>query len=116
MVFDQKMAGNVQETSDGSFKNDVLESKVPVLVDFWAPWCAPCRAIAPFVEEISTELAGKVKIVKMNIDDNPETPGQFGIRSIPTLKLFVNGAEANQMVGSASKDQIKQFLAPYAKA
>ncbi len=104
-----------EEVTDTGFKSMVLDSKIPVLVDFWAPWCAPCRAIAPILEEISTELNGKVRIVKMNVDDNPQTPGQLGIRSIPTLKVFVNGAEANQMIGSASKDQIKQFLTPFMK-
>ena len=104
---------NVKEVTDGAFKTEVLESKVPVLVDFWAPWCAPCRAIAPVVDEIAQEYDGKVKVLKMNVDDNYEIPGQLGIRSIPTLKVFVNGAEVNQMVGSASKDQIKSFLTPH---
>lgn len=105
--------GNVNEVSDSQFKTEVLDSKIPVLVDFWAPWCAPCRAIAPIVDEISSELAGKVKVLKMNVDENSEVPYKLGIRSIPTLKLFVNGSEVNQMVGSASKDSIKQFLKAY---
>ncbi|MDB5039187.1 MAG: Thioredoxin [Bacteriovoracaceae bacterium] len=105
--------GNVNEITDNAFKLEVLDSKVPVLVDFWAPWCAPCRAIAPIVEEISTELSGKIKVYKMNVDDNSQIPSQLGIRSIPTLKLFVNGSEVNQMVGSASKDSIRQFLKPH---
>lgn len=105
--------GSVREISDASFQDEVLQSSIPVLVDFWAPWCGPCRAIAPIVEELSQELDGKVKIVKMNVDDNPETPGKLGIRSIPTLKLFVKGSEANQMVGAASKEQIKDFVANY---
>ena len=104
---------NVKEISDASFKTDVLDSNVPVLVDFWAPWCAPCRAIAPFVEEISTELTGKVQVYKMNVDDNVDVPSKLGIRSIPTLKIFVKGEPVNQIVGSASKDQIKQFLSQY---
>jgi len=104
---------NVKEVTDGAFKTEVLQSKVPVLVDFWAPWCAPCRAIAPIVDDIAKELDGKVKVLKMNVDDNYEIPGQLGIRSIPTLKIFVNGAEVTQMVGSASKEQIKGFLAPH---
>lgn len=108
--------GNVSEVSDVGFKTEVLDSKIPVLVDFWAPWCAPCRAIAPIVDEISTEMAGKVKVVKMNIDDNQQVPSHLGIRSIPTLKLFVNGSEVNQMVGSASKDSIRQFLKPHVNA
>lgn len=101
---------NVKEITDGAFKAEVLDSKIPVLVDFWAPWCAPCRAIAPVVEEISNEMSGKVAVFKMNVDENYEIPGQLGIRSIPTLKLFVNGTEKNQMVGSASKEQIKSFV------
>ncbi len=106
---------NVKEVTDGAFKAEVLESKVPVLVDFWAPWCAPCRAIAPTVDEIAKEFDGKLKVVKMNVDDNYEVPGQLGIRSIPTLKVFVNGSEANQMVGSASRDQIKSLVTPHIK-
>lgn len=101
---------DVKEITDGAFKTEVLESKIPVLVDFWAPWCAPCRAIAPVVAEISQEMAGKISVFKMNVDENYEIPGQLGVRSIPTLKLFVNGAEKNQMVGSASKEQIKSFI------
>lgn len=106
---------NVKEVTDGAFKSEVLESKVPVLVDFWAPWCQPCLAIAPVVEQLAQEYGDKVKVLKMNVDDNYEVPGKLGIRSIPTLKLFVNGSEANQMVGNASKDQIKSFLAPHVK-
>ncbi|MBN8556031.1 MAG: thioredoxin [Deltaproteobacteria bacterium] len=107
--------GNVHEVTDGTFKTEVLDSKVPVLVDFWAPWCGPCRAIAPIVEELATELGPKVKILKMNVDDNSQVPSQFGIRSIPTLKVFVGGSEVNQMVGSASKEQIKSFLTAHTK-
>lgn len=101
------MANNI---SDSSFKSEVLDAKTPVLVDFWAPWCAPCRAIAPVVEEVSQDLHGKIKVVKMNIDDNPQTPGSLGIRSIPTLKLFINGTEVDQMIGSASKEQILRLI------
>ncbi len=104
---------NVSEVTDSGFKTDVLDSKVPVLVDFWAPWCAPCRAIAPIIDELSKELGGKVKMVKMNVDENSDVPMKLGIRSIPTLKLFVNGSEVNQMVGGASKEVIKQFLSAY---
>ena len=102
--------GNVREVTDGSFKAEVLESKVPVLIDFWAPWCPPCRAIAPVIEELANEMGEKVKILKMNVDDNFEIPNQLGIRSIPTLKIFVNGSEVNQMVGAGSKDQIKALF------
>ena len=105
--------GKVAEITDTGFEKEVLQSNVPVLVDFWAPWCAPCRAIAPVVEEISGELGEKVKVVKMNVDENTDVPGKLGIRSIPTLKVFVNGSEVDQMVGSASKEQIKQLLSTH---
>lgn len=105
--------GNVSEISDANFRSELSSSQVPVVVDFWAPWCAPCRAIAPVIEELAGELGSKVKIVKMNVDENPQTPGQFGIRSIPTLKIFKNGQEVDQMVGSGSKDQIKAFISSH---
>ena len=99
--------------TDANFEQEVLQSRIPVLVDFWAAWCGPCRAIAPVVEEISKELEGKVKVVKMNVDDNPKTPGSLGIRSIPTLKVFVGGSEKNQMVGAGSKEQIKGLVTAF---
>jgi len=105
--------GNVLEITDSVFQNEVLSSSTPVVVDFWAPWCGPCRAIAPVVEELSTEFDGKVKFVKINVDDNPMVASQLGIRSIPTLKLFVNGAEKNQLVGAGSKEQIKQLFSSF---
>jgi thioredoxin 1 len=105
--------GKVTEITDSAFPSEVLSANVPVVVDFWAPWCGPCRAIAPVVEELSEELQGKVKFVKINVDDNPAVASQLGIRSIPTLKLFVNGAEKNQMVGAGSKDQIKQLFSSF---
>lgn len=85
------MSENVSETSDSNFDNDVLKSQIPVLVDFWAPWCGPCKAIAPVLEEIASQFAGKIKIVKLNVDDNPRIPAQFSIRAIPTLIIFKNG-------------------------
>ena len=103
--------GKVTEISDASFKTEVLESKLPVVVDFWAPWCGPCRAIAPLVEELSQDYDGKIKFVKMNVDEQPVVAGQLGIRSIPTLKLFAAGTEKNQMVGAGSKEHIKQLFA-----
>ena len=105
--------GKVTEISDSAFQTEVLSSSVPVVVDFWAAWCGPCRAIAPVVEELSTELDGKVKFVKINVDDNPVVASQLGIRSIPTLKLFVNGVEKNQLIGAGSKEQIKQLFSSF---
>lgn len=104
---------NVREISDSSFEADVLKSDLPVLVDFWAPWCGPCKAIAPVVEEISGSFNGKANVFKMNVDDNPETPGKLGIRSIPTLKVFKSGAEVEQLIGAASKEAIEGILNPH---
>ena len=96
--------------TDQSFQADVLQSKVPVLVDFWAEWCGPCKMIGPSLEELSDELGGRVSIVKLNIDDNPEMPGQFGVRGIPTMILFKGGAPAATKVGAAPKSQLKGWL------
>ncbi|MBW1980018.1 MAG: thioredoxin [Deltaproteobacteria bacterium] len=101
------MAGkNVFEVTDEGFEGDVLKSDMPVLVDFWAPWCGPCRAIAPVVEELAVEYDGKLKVGKCNVDENPKTPGQFGIRAIPTLILFKEGKVTEQITGAVSKSQI----------
>jgi thioredoxin 1 len=97
------MAGNIQEVSDATFENEVLRASTPVLIDFWAPWCGPCRAIAPFVEELANEYAGKLKVVKMNVDDNPRTPAQYGVRGIPNLIVFKNGEVQQQVVGAVPK-------------
>ncbi|WP_375402357.1 thioredoxin [uncultured Sphingomonas sp.] len=96
--------------TDQSFQADVLQSDVPVLVDFWAEWCGPCKMIGPSLEELSDELGGQVSIVKLNIDDNPEMPGQFGVRGIPTMILFKGGAPAATKVGAAPKSQLKGWL------
>jgi thioredoxin 1 len=96
--------------SDDSFAVDVLGANVPVLVDFWAEWCAPCKMIGPSLEEISDELAGKVRIVKLNIDDHPDTPGKYGVRGIPTMILFKDGAPAATKVGAAPKSALKGWL------
>ncbi len=96
--------------TDASFAADVLQSDVPVLVDFWADWCGPCKMIAPSLEEISEELAGKVKIVKMDIMDSTETPAQFGVQSIPLMVLFKNGEPVAQKLGAAPKSQLKAWL------
>ncbi|MFM2099313.1 MAG: thioredoxin TrxA [Pseudomonadota bacterium] len=96
--------------TDASFAADVLGADVPVLVDFWAEWCGPCKMIGPSLEEISDELAGKVKIVKVNIDENPDAPGKYGVRGIPTMILFKDGAPAATKVGAAPKSALKGWL------
>ena len=96
--------------TDQSFATDVLGSSTPVLVDFWAEWCGPCRMIAPALEEISGELGEKVTIAKINIDENPETPGRYGVRGIPTMLLFKDGQPVAQKVVAAPRSQIQQWL------
>ena len=96
--------------TDSSFQTDVLEADKPVLVDFWAEWCGPCKMIAPALEEIAGELADKVSIVKINIDENPDTPGKYGVRGIPTMLLFKGGQAVAQKVGAAPRGQIQQWL------
>lgn len=100
----------VAPVSDKSFKTDVLESKEPVLVDFWAEWCGPCRAVAPVLEEVAGELNGKLKIVKLNVDENPETAAKYGIQSIPTLMIFKNGEMASRQIGASPKAKIVQWI------
>ncbi len=96
--------------TDASFADDVLNADGPVLVDFWAEWCGPCKMIGPSLEEISDELAGKVTIAKINIDENPDAPGKYGVRGIPTMILFKNGAPAATKVGAAPKSALKGWL------
>jgi thioredoxin 1 len=96
--------------TDDTFATDVLNSSSPVLVDFWAEWCGPCRSIAPSLEDLSKEYAGKLEIVKVNIDENPMTPSQFGVRGIPTLLIFKDGKVAAQQVGAAPKSVLKAWI------
>jgi thioredoxin 1 len=101
---------NVQEVSDATFDAEVLQSSTPVLIDFWAPWCGPCRAIAPIVDELATEYAGKLKVVKMNVDDNQQTPSRYGVRGIPNLIVFKNGKVHEQIVGAVPKSRLAQAV------
>lgn len=100
----------VQKLTDDAFKSDVLESSTPVLVDFWAEWCGPCRMLGPILEELAGEVDGKAVIGKMNIDENPETPATYGVRSIPTMIVFKNGEPAGMKVGVQSKDALKSWI------
>ncbi|MCK9294430.1 MAG: thioredoxin [Desulfobulbaceae bacterium] len=100
----------VLHVTDGDFQEKVLKSDIPALVDFWAPWCGPCKAIGPMINELAGEYEGKVKIVKMNVDENPETPGKYGIRAIPTLIFFKNGKVADQITGAVGKTQLAAML------
>ncbi|MFD0708707.1 thioredoxin [Photorhabdus luminescens] len=104
------MSEKIIHLSDASFDTDVLNAEGPVLVDFWAAWCGPCKMIAPILDEIATEYSGKLTIAKLNIDDNPATAPKYGIRGIPTLLLFKDGQVAATKVGALSKTQLKEFL------
>jgi thioredoxin len=97
---------NVTEISDVSFDQEVLKADLPVLIDFWAPWCGPCKAISPVVEELAKDYAGRLKVVKMNVDDNPQTPSRYGVRGIPNLILFKGGEVSDQIVGAVPKAQL----------
>lgn len=101
------------ELTDGNFQKEVLESSTPVLVDFWAVWCGPCRAIAPVVEELARDYEGKLKVGKMDVDAHQEVPIRFGIRSIPTLMLFKNGQVVEQIIGGIPKQQLLSKVAPH---
>lgn len=96
--------------TDANFKQDVLENKLPVVVDFWAPWCAPCRMVSPVIEELASEYKGKVVVGKMNVDENTETAAQFGVMSIPTVILFKNGKPVKNLVGAQGKGSYKKMI------
>jgi len=100
----------VVQLTDDSFESEVTQSSIPVLVDFWASWCAPCKAISPLVDQLAADFDGQVKICKLNVDENPATPGQFGVRGIPTLILFKDGQVFDQVVGAVPKSQLEGLL------
>lgn len=104
------MSENIIQVTDASFDAEVLQAAGPVLVDYWAEWCGPCKMIAPILDEVAVEYAGRLKIAKLNIDENQATPPKFGIRGIPTLMLFVNGEVKSTKVGALSKSQLTAFL------
>ena len=104
------MSGNIVHTTDATFDADVLKSETPVLLDFWAEWCSPCKAIAPILDDIAKDYAGRVKVAKLNIDDNRQTPVKYGVRGIPTLILFKNGAPEAQQVGLVGKSKLAALL------
>ena len=107
------MAGNIHNVTDQTFDQEVLKANQPVLVDFWAAWCGPCRMIAPTVEALANEYAGKAKVAKVNVDENNSIPSQYNIRGIPTLLLFKDGQVREQLVGAASRDVIENLIKKY---
>ena len=104
------MSENIKHVTDDTFETEVLQAQSPVLVDYWAEWCGPCKAIAPTLEEVAKEYTGKLKVAKVNVDENQEIPKKYGIRGIPTLMLFKNGNVEAQKVGALSKSQLTAFL------
>ena len=99
-----------KETTDNTFNSEVLNAKIPVLVDFWAPWCGPCRQLSPIIDEIAKELAGKIEVYKCNVDDNPETPSKFGVRGIPSLMIFKDGKLVDSKVGALPRASLVEWI------
>lgn len=104
------MSDNTFAVSDGNFDNEVINSDTPVLVDFWAPWCGPCVAIGPILNDLAGEYGGKVKIAKMNVDENPNIPAQYGVRSIPFMVMFKGGEVVDSIVGAVPKNKLKEMI------
>jgi thioredoxin 1 len=104
------MAGSVGEINDSDFDEKVLKASTLVVVDFWAPWCGPCKSIAPVLEEVAKELAGQVAIYKINVDDNPKSPAQYSVRAIPNMVIFKGGVEVDRVVGAVAKDKLIEVL------
>lgn len=104
------MSAGIVEVTDGEFETQVLKHSQPTLVDFWAEWCAPCRALAPVVEEIATDYSGRLQVAKMNIEEHPATPGKYAVQAIPTLLLFKNGEVVDQLVGLVSRSKLSEMI------